>query len=167
MFFSPPKAIIRSIALTKENNMKNIIFVVMIISGALHAQTVSTAKGIEAEFGDPIWVILNHIKADKRAQFEKFVYEILLPAFKKNAESDPLSRNSLEQTRMLEPRQANEDGSYTYIWLMDPIIKKANYSYKSIISRVHNPEDTEKHLSMLRECLDSPQVGYRVQQGRW
>lgn len=139
----------------------------MIISGALHAQTVSETEGIDVEFGDPIWVILNHIKADKRAQFEKFVYEILLPAFKKNAESDPLSRNSLEQTRMLEPRQANEDGSYTYIWLMDPVVKKANYSYKSIISGVHKPEETEKYLSMLSECLDAPQVRYLVTQGRW
>ena len=139
----------------------------MIISGALHAQTVSETEGIDVEFGDPIWVILNHIKADKRAQFEKFVYEILLPAFKKNAESDPKSKNSLEQTRMLEPRQVNEDGSYTYIWLMDPVVKKANYSYKSIISGVHKPEETEKYLSMLSECLDAPQVRYLVTQGRW
>ena len=114
--------------------MKKIILVVMIISGVLHTQTVSATGAIEAASGDPIWVILNHVKADKRAQFEKFVYEVLLPAFEKNAEGDPISRKSLEHTRMLEPRKANEDSSYTYIWLMDPLVKEANYSYKSIIS---------------------------------
>ena len=147
--------------------MKKIILVVMIISGVLHAQTVSATGAIEAASGDPIWVILNHVKADKRAQFEKFVYEVLLPAFEKNAESDPISRKSLEHTRMLEPRKANEDSSYTYIWLMDPLVKEANYSYKCIISRVHSPEETKKYLSMQRECLVGPQVSYRVKQGRW
>ena len=73
--------------------MKKIILVVMIISGVLHAQTVSATGAIEAASGDPIWVILNHVKADKRAQFEKFVYEVLLPALEKNAESDPISKN--------------------------------------------------------------------------
>ena len=147
--------------------MKKIILVVMIISGVLHTQTVSATGAIEAASGDPIWVILNHVKADKRAQFEKFVYEVLLPAFEKNAESDPISRKSLEHTRMLEPRKANEDSSYTYIWLMDPLVTEANYSYKSIISRVHSPEETKKYISMQKECLVGPQVSYRIKQGRW
>ena len=122
---------------------------------------------MEASSGDPKRVILNHVKADKRAQFEKFVYEILLPALEKNAKSDPISRNIIEQTRMLEPSRANKDSSYTYIWLMDPLVKKANYSYKKIISVVHSPKETEKYLSMLGECLVAPQVSYLVKKGRW
>jgi hypothetical protein len=147
--------------------MKKSILLVVIICGVLTGQSVSSTERIDRGYGEPVWVIVNYIKADKRAQFEKFVYDVLLPAFKKNAESDPISRNSLDKTRMLEPREANEDGSYTYIWLMDPVVKKANYSYKSIISRVHNPEETEKYLTMMNECMLSPQVSYRVKQGRW
>ena len=41
-----------------------------------------------ASSGEPMWVVLNHVKADKRQQFEKFIYEILLPALEESAKSD-------------------------------------------------------------------------------
>ena len=140
--------------------------VVLVLCAGLYAQDHPNTSSVAAS-GDPMWVILNHVKADKRAQFEKFVYEVLLPAFEKNAEGDPISRNSLEHTRMLEPRQANKDSSYTYIWLMDPIVKDADYSYPGILNRVHSPEETKKYISMQKECLVGPQASYRVKQGRW
>ena len=140
--------------------------VAFVLCAGLYAQeNFNISSG--AASGDPMWVILNHVKADKRAQFEKYVYEVLLPALGKNAESDPISRNIIKHTRMLEPRWAKKDSSYTYIWLMDPIVKKADYSYPGILSRVHSPEETKKYISMHNECLVSPQVAYRVKQGRW
>ncbi|MEE2710665.1 MAG: hypothetical protein VYA69_13835 [Gemmatimonadota bacterium] len=140
--------------------------VVLVLCAGLYAQGNPENSSVAAS-GDPVWVILNHVKADKRPQFEKFVYEVLVPALEKNAEGDPTSRNILEHTRMLEPRRANKDSSYTYIWLMDPVVKEANYSYGSIISGVHSAEETEKYLSMVGECLVVPQVFYSVKQGRW
>jgi|TARA_Y100000310_G_scaffold212684_1_gene213552 hypothetical protein len=122
---------------------------------------------VTADPGDPMWVILNHVKADKRAQFEKFVYEILLPALEENAKNDSKTRNLIEHTRMLEPRFANKDSSYTYIWLMDPLVKDAIYSYPGILNRVHSPEETKKYISMNNECLVGPQVSFPVKQGRW
>ena len=140
--------------------------VAFVLCAGLYAQeNFNISSG--AASGDPMWVILNHVKADKRAQFEKYVYEVLLPALEKNAESDPISRNIIKQTRMLEPSRANKDSSYTYIWLMDPLVKKADYSYPGILNRVHSPEETKKYISMQKECLVGPQVGYRVKQGRW
>ena len=120
-----------------------------------------------ASSGEPMWVVLNHVKADKRQQFEKFVYEILLPALEESAKSDLLSRNIIDQTRMLEPTRANKDSSYTYIWVMDPLVKDADYSYPGILNQVYNSEETKKYISMNNECLVSPQVGYRVKQGTW
>ena len=141
--------------------------VAFIFCAGLYAQDNSNIAKVVAPSGDPMWVLLNHVKADKRQQFEKFVYEILLPAPEENAKNDLKTRNLIEQTRMLEPRRANKDSSYTYIWLMDPIVKKADYSYTGILSRVHSPEETKKYISMHNECLVSPQVAYRVKQGRW
>ena len=140
--------------------------VAFVLCTELYAQNNSNISSVAAP-GDPMWVILNHVKADKRAQFEKYVYEVLLPALEKNAESDPISRNIIKQTRMLEPSRANKDSSYTYIWVMDPLVRKANYSYKKIISGVHSPKETEKYLSMMGECLVGPQVSYLVKQGRF
>ena len=140
--------------------------VAFILCTGLYAQNKSNISSVAAP-GDPMWVILNHVKADKRQQFEKFVYEILLPALEENAKNDSKTRNLIEQTRMLEPRRANKDSSYTYIWLMDPLVKDADYSYPGILSRVHSPEETEKYISMQLECLVGSQVSYGVKQGRW
>ena len=124
-------------------------------------------KNVVASTGESMWVILNHVKADKRQQFEKFVYEILLPALKEGAKVDLTSKKIIEQTRMLEPKRANKDSSYTYIWLMDPIVKDADYSYPGILNKVYSPEETKKYISMNDECLVSPQIGYRVKRGSW
>ena len=124
-------------------------------------------KNVVASPGESMWVILNHVKADKRQQFEKFVYEILLPALKEDAKVNLTSKKIIEQTRMLEPRTANKDSSYTYIWLMDPIVKDADYSYPGILNKVYSPEETKKYISMNDECLVSPQIGFRVKQGSW
>ena len=140
--------------------------VVLVLCAGLYAQD-HPKNSIVAASGDPVWVILNHVKADKRPQFETFVYEVLLPALEKNAEGDPSSRNIIEHTRMLEPTRANKDSSYTYIWVMDPVVKEANYSYPGIIGAVHSLEETEKYLTMADECLVAPQVFYPVMQGRW
>ena len=81
--------------------------------------------------------------------------------------SDITSKKIIGQTRMLEPKRANKDSSYTYIWLMDPIVKDADYSYPGILNKVYSPEETKKYISMNDECLVSPQIGYRVKRGSW
>ena len=113
--------------------------VAFVLCAGLYAQDNSNISNV-ASSGEPMWVILNHVKADKRDQYEKFVYKVLLPALEMSALDDSISSKIIEQTRMLEPRRANKDSSYTYIWLMDPLVKKANYSYPGILNRVHSPE---------------------------
>ena len=133
----------------------------LILVGNINSQTT------ESKQGDQMWVILNHVKADKRQQFEDFAYKVLLPALEENAISNLTTRKMIGQTRMLEPRRANKDSSYTYIWLMDPLVKDAIYSYPGILKRVYSPEETKKYISRNNECLVSPQVAYPVKQGRW
>ena len=139
-------------------------YLILIISFSIFS---CNNKNVVASSGESMWVILNHVKADKRQQFEKFVYEILLPALEEGAKVDLTSKKIIEQTRMLEPRRANKDSSYTYIWLMDPIVKDADYSYPGILNKVYSPEETKKYISMNDECLVSPQIGYRVKRGSW
>ena len=50
-------------------------------------------------------VVLNHLRADKREQFEEFVFEGLLSALRENAANDPMAKKVLDQTRMLLPAE--------------------------------------------------------------
>ena len=122
----------------------------------------------QASPGDRVNVILNHVRADKRAQFEEFVFEGLLPALRENARSDPMAKKVLDQTRMLLPAEKNADGTYTYIWLMDPWVEGGVYSYRTIIAEARGVETALKYVEMAQDTLSGTQIWYRVSDSdRW
>jgi hypothetical protein len=115
-----------------------------------------------------MWVLLNHVKADQRTAFETFVYERLLPALKKGAASDQLAKKVHSQTRMLVPKEANPDGTYTYIWLMDPVAPGADYSYRAILEKAYSKQETDAAIALMEGAMAGPQVGYTVSSSpRW
>jgi hypothetical protein len=115
-----------------------------------------------------MWVLLNHVKADQRASFERFAYERLLPALKKGAAADPILKKVHGQTRMLVPKEANPDGTYTYIWLMDPVAPGADYEYRAILEKAYSKQETEEAIALMEGSMASPQVGYTVSSStRW
>ncbi|NLE35469.1 MAG: DUF4440 domain-containing protein [Bacteroidales bacterium] len=71
------------------------------------------ARGVE---NDTVLIIYNYIKADRVEEIKKFTMDVFLPLIQK--ENSPAVRAA----RMLESLKANEDGSYTLIWLMDPAV---------------------------------------------
>jgi hypothetical protein len=109
---------------------------------------------------DTVWVLLNHVKADQRTAFETFAYEHLMPAVEKVASSDPVVKRLRNHTRLLVPKEPNADGTYTYIWLMDPVVPEADYSYRGILSKVYSKERTDAALALVDGAMSGPQVGY-------
>jgi hypothetical protein len=59
-------------------------------------------------------VLLNHVRADKWKQHERFVHDVLVPAME---EVEPSARR---HTRFLHPAEQNEDGTYTSVFLSCP-----------------------------------------------
>lgn len=115
-----------------------------------------------------MWVLLNYVKADQRASFETFAFERLLPALEKGAASDPVLRKVHSQTRMLVPQHANPDGTYTYIWLMDPVVPGADYEYRPILERAFSKRETDAALALMEGAMAAPQVGFAVSASkRW
>jgi hypothetical protein len=116
---------------------------------------------IRAAEGERMWVLLNHVKADKREQQERFVHHILMPAAKQVALS------ALRHTRFLHPAEQNEDGTYTYAFLMDPLIEGADYDILSLLQKAYGKDKAEKYIVLWNESLASPQVGYHLVQSPW
>src|SRR5688500_559615 len=75
-------------------------------------KTADAAGYQPAKPGDSVWVIINHIKPDKRQQFEKFVHEVFWPMASKLNDS---VRLTFMQTRVLSPTAPEQDGTYSYI----------------------------------------------------
>jgi len=141
------------------------IFAILMINTDQKAQTTKDQSGstMRASKGDTVWVLLNHIKADKCEQFEKFVHEILWPITPK---LDPADQKVLRQTRILHPIEMNKDSTYTYVALMDPAIPNANYQMMYYLKKGYGEEKAKEYSKMVGECYASPQVGYTLIQSQ-
>jgi len=141
------------------------IFIILMINTDQKAQTTKDQPEsvMRAAKGDTVWVLLNHIKADKCEQFEKFVHEILWPIA---LESDPMSQEVGKYTRVLHPVEMNEDSTYTYIFIMDPMVQGANYKFSHYLKKKYDEQKTKEYLKMVGECYASPQTGYTVVQSQ-
>src|SRR5689334_4751725 len=116
---------------------------------------------MRAQVGEPMWVLINHIGAEKRNEFEHFLHVILMPAV---AHTHPEVYN---KTRVLHPQAPNEDGSYTYIFLMDPLVKDGIYNVREILMGYYNAAQVEEYMRLWDEALLTPQIEYDVIQSVW
>ena len=123
-----------------------------------------SGANIRATQGDTVWVLLNHIKPDKRQQFEKFINEIFWPKAKTLTPDD---LQAFRQTRVLHPAKMNEDSTYTYVFLMDPVIPDKNYSILDFLNKMYGEDEAKKYYRMWKDCYDSPQVGYVLIQSQY
>ena len=116
---------------------------------------------IRAREGEDVWVMLNHVRAERREAFEDFLHEILMPAL---AHVHPETYN---KTRILHPTVPNKDGTYTYVFLMDPVVPDGIYGISSILYKFYRPEIADTYMKIWNEALASPQVEYDTIQSAW
>ena len=83
------------------------------------------APGEDMAFG------VYYIKPEKREQYERFIHEVFWPMGRRLGENDPVTRRVFQQTRVLHPKGPNEDGTYTYGFLFDPVVPGGDYSIES------------------------------------
>jgi hypothetical protein len=118
-------------------------------------------QDIRAHAGEDVWVLLNHVRAEKCEAFEHFVHEILMPAL------SHVHPETYNKTRILYPMLPNADGTRTYIFLMDPVVADGMYSISSILYQYYKPELADKHIKTWNEALAAPQVEYDMVQSAW
>lgn len=99
-----------------------------------------------------IMIVLNYIKADKVTQFEDFYRNYLAVA---GAEYFPEIKKTV---RVQKPVQQNEDGTYTYIFLMDPYMESASYDMGFVLSAKYGEEKADEYVNMYLDCLQDKQT---------
>ena len=120
----------------------------------------STGKLNRASEGDTVWVLLNRIKPGKEADFERFMFDIMLPALE--AEEDPVHIRAFNHSRLLKQVRLHEDGSSTYLFLMDPYVPGADYRVRSNLSRYYNLDQVNEYVALFNSCYQESQIGYSV-----
>jgi hypothetical protein len=113
-----------------------------------------------AEKGQKVEVVLDHIKADKREQFERF-----LDLFWRNLDAWPAEDQQIhDNTRLLSPNKANADGTYTYAWLLDPFIEGANYRIRTLLQKMYGEEKAAEYFHLWVDTWASERVEYMLVQ---
>jgi uncharacterized protein (TIGR02246 family) len=100
-----------------------------------------------ASANDTVMIVINNIKADKVAQFEDFLSNYLRPA---SAEYNVQLNNTVRTQKSLEP---NKDGSFTYIFFMDPMNTSFNYDMSAPLTAKYGGEKAAEYMKMYMDCV--------------
>jgi hypothetical protein len=97
--------------------------------------------------GDTVYLIEHYVRADRRQQFEEFVETVLWPAFQRSAARSPARGRAWRQTRLLRPTTANEDGTYTYTFVLDPVVRGESYNVLDLLGEAYPEEEAKQHYA--------------------
>jgi len=127
--------------------MKNIKYFALLVAFLLPlcAYTQSQSNN-RAQEGDQVWLIINHVKADSKQGFEKFMEEVFIKVL--TTSRTPQMAEQYQKTRWLTPAQQNENGTWTYAFIMDPVVANANYEIEKLFLEQFSPE---KSAELLRQ----------------
>jgi hypothetical protein len=111
------------------------------------------ARGV---IGDTVRMVVNHVRPEKRDQFERFMREVLHPTMERAARSDAETADHMRRARMLRSVKPDSDGTYAYVFLVDPAASSVPYSFARLLQRMYPPGQAAEWMAMYRESLARP-----------
>lgn len=126
-----------------------------------HAHISSGADRYRAVKKEPVWVLINKIKADRRKEFEELIYNDII---KNSKEAGGVQAGIVSKVRILNPLNADEDGNFTYVFMMDPFIEGVDYKIRPILLQFFSEEEVNEKLKLWADCYAEPQFGYTLTQ---
>lgn len=106
-----------------------------------------------AGMSDSVMVVINPIKADRRADYEQWVKEFWNAAMKS---SDPSMKRRVMGAHVITPGAANPDGTWTYVIMMHPYYPGEDYMISSLTPKLVAPSDTARLNGLLRGARAAP-----------
>lgn len=95
-----------------------------------------------AQEGDTVYLVDHYVRPDQRVQFEEFVEQILWPALRGKVQ---------HQTRLLKSEVPNEEGSFTYTFLLDPVVQGERYNVLEFLRAAYSEEEALQHYVRFTE----------------
>ena len=117
--------------------------------------------GSRAGEGERVTICIETIKGEKKEEFDHLLHDILGPA--------GLEANSrvFEHTRLIEPSEANSDGTWSYVSILDPVIADGDYRVQHTMESKYGQAEGEKYAKAYQECYAAPVKVYRGAQASW
>ena len=137
-----------------------VIFVIILIIGCEPNSPKSQA--IKAKSGEQTMVVLNHIKFDKKEEFNSILFNEVMPAYyayeDSSAEKNKLNDMAAKSMRILLPGNMNEDSTWTFIMFADPLYDGALYTIGKPLYQKYGEEGAKEVFARWNDCFSSGQV---------
>jgi hypothetical protein len=96
----------------------------------------AAASQLRAQPGDTVYLVDHYVRPDQREHFEEFVEQVLWPALRGRVQ---------QQTRMLKSLVPNEEGSFTYTFVLDPVVQGERYDILDFLRATYPEEEAVQH----------------------
>jgi hypothetical protein len=123
-------------------------------SAQLHEEPGQRRQTGRAQPGETVWVCVSIIKADRREEFARFVKEVKAPAVRAVRPAEQAS------IRFLEPVAPNADGTWSFVWLMDPALPGETYEIAPVFEEFYGHQKAVAHLRHWDEMHVGDQLFY-------
>ena len=114
-----------------------------------------------AAAGQKVLVCVDTIKADKRDAFRRHVEEVKAPAV------GAVKPEVHASVRLLEAEAPNPDGTWTFVWLMDPASAGEDYEMLPMYEAFYGAERAAELMREWDDCHACDQVCHEVVQTEW
>ena len=119
-----------------------------------------TSDVVPARPGEQMFLAVHYVRADKRAQFEQFVRRVHAAAAHLHAEAD-------QHICVLAASEPTEDGAYTYMFLMDPLIAGVDVGLDSLLTRFYGAEHARQIFDELGDAFVKDGLRFTVTPCAW
>lgn len=118
-------------------------------AGMEHAQGMKD----DMSMGDSVMVVVNPIKADKRADYEQWLKELWNAGMRAGDES---VKRRFMSAHVVTPNTANPDGTWTYVIVVHPYHSGEDYRISSLTRQLVAASDTTRLNGLLAGARAAP-----------
>jgi len=126
----------------------------MATSAELQEWIAKDKNTTRANLNDQVLIVLVTIKDESKQAFDAWVKDVLYDALY-NSDSE-MKKAQLKTTRWLEPARQNKDNTWTYSWIMDPVIPNTNYDIPRFLDLEYGVELGKKHWDKYLTFMAAP-----------
>jgi hypothetical protein len=136
-----------------------IAVVVLTSAGLAYAQAAPAAPAAQAPAAAPapqarvftgdVGLMFNIVKPDKTADFEMVVGK-LKEALAKS--EDPVHKQMAQGWRVLKNPEPIQGGNYLYVFLVDPVVKDADYTVSRVLAKAF-PAEVQELFKVYSACF--------------
>ena len=133
-----------------------VAFVVLTSAGQAAAQQAPAAAPAQAApapqarvFTGDVGLMFNVIKPDKTADFEMVVGKLKEALAKSD---DPVHKQMAQGWRVLKNPEPIQGGNYLYVFLVDPVVKDADYTVSRVLAKAF-PAEVQELFKVYSACF--------------